>query len=244
MREESCSACARPTPGWPKPVEWARLKAAVGGNLIKPHALFAACERVPDGIACVDVEKNIHNPFYLGDQPAGTEVSGWLGAWRPAPSAYAVVARNAADVAAAVDFAREKRLRLVVKGGGHSYQGTSDAADSLLVWTRMMNSVRVHDAFVPQGGEGKVAPVPVVTAGAGATWIDLYYAVTAIAGRYVQGGGAPRSARRGWCKAVASAASRKVSAQRRPISWKRWWSLLTARCASSTRTRIRNCSGR
>ena len=30
------------------------------------------------------------------------------------------------------------RLRLVVKGGGHSYQGTSNAADSLLVWTRSM----------------------------------------------------------------------------------------------------------
>src|SRR6185437_3685344 len=129
------------------------------------------------------------NPFYIGDQPAGTEVSGWLDAWAPAPSAYAVKARHAADVAAAVNFAREKRLRLVVKGGGHSYQGTSNAADSLLVWTRAMNQVTLHEAFVPQGCAGKVAPVPAVTAGAGAMWIDLYHAVTTVAGRYVQGGG-------------------------------------------------------
>lgn len=176
-------------PGWPGAAEWGRLKSAVGGNLIEPHALFAACETAPDGRACRDVEQNIRNPFYIGDQPAGTEVSGWLDAWLPAPSAYAVVARDAADVAAAVKFARQKRLRLVVKGGGHSYQGTSNAPDSLLVWTRMMNSVRVHDAFVPQGGEGKVDPVPAVTAGAGAMWVDLYYAVTRVAGRYVQGGG-------------------------------------------------------
>ncbi|MDE2049651.1 MAG: FAD-dependent oxidoreductase, partial [Gammaproteobacteria bacterium] len=137
----------------------------------------------------VDVEKSIRNPFYIGDQPAGTEVSGGLDAWTPAPSVYAVKARNAADVAAAVNFAREKHLRLVVKGGGHSYQGTSNAADSLLVWTRAMNQVTSHDAFVPQGCAGKTAPVPAVTAGPGAMWIDLYHEVTTVGGRYVQGGG-------------------------------------------------------
>lgn len=176
-------------PAWPKPADWAKLKEAVGGNLIEPHALFAACETAPEGTACVDVEKSIRNPFYIGDQPAGTEVSGWLDAWTPAPSAYAVKARHAADVTAAVNFARERRLRLVVKGGGHSYQGTSNAADSLLVWTRAMNQVTLHDAFMPQGCDGKTAPVPAVTAGAGAMWIDLYHAVTTVAGRYVQGGG-------------------------------------------------------
>ena len=109
----------------------------------------------------------------MGDQPGGTQVSGWLDAWTPAPSAYAVKARNAADVAAAVNFARDNNLRLVVKGAGHSYLGTSNAPDSLLIWTRGMNKVTVHDAFVPQGCDG-VAPVPAVTAEAGAIWIDLY----------------------------------------------------------------------
>ena len=76
-----------------------------------------------------------------------------------------------------------------MKGAGHSYQGTSNAPDSLLIWTRAMNKVTLHDAFTPQGGEGKAAPCPAVTAGAGAVWIDLYHAVTSEAGRYVQGGG-------------------------------------------------------
>jgi FAD/FMN-containing dehydrogenase len=189
-RGKALARRVRPSdPAWPPPAEWARLKETVGGNLIEPQALFAPCEGAREATACVEVEKSIRNPFYIGDQPAGTEVSGWLDAWSPAPSAYAVKARHAADVAAAVNFAREKRLRLVIKGGGHSYQGTSNAADSLLVWTRAMNQVSLHDAFIPQGCGGRIAPVPAVTAGAGAMWIDLYHAVTTVAGRYVQGGG-------------------------------------------------------
>ena len=120
--------------------------------------------------------------------PGGTENSGWLDAWTPAPSAYAIQARNAADIAAGVDFARAHRLRLVVKGGGHSYLGTSNAPDSLLIWTRAMNRVTLHDAFVGHGCAGRVAPVAAVSAGAGAMWMDLYHAVTTQGGRYVQGG--------------------------------------------------------
>ena len=38
------------------------------------------------------------------------------------PSIYAVAARNTNDVVAAVNFARQNNLRIVVNGGGHSYQ--------------------------------------------------------------------------------------------------------------------------
>ncbi|HLQ07469.1 MAG TPA: FAD-binding oxidoreductase [Steroidobacteraceae bacterium] len=176
-------------PGWPSEAGWQKLNEAVGGNLIAVHSLFAACEKEPGAAACREATENIHNPFYVGDQPAGTQVSGWLDAWTPAPSVYAVKATSSAEVAAAVNFAREHRLRLVVKGGGHSYQGTSNAPDSLLIWTRAMNQVRLHEAFVPQGCSGNSQAVPAVSAGAGAMWIDLYNAVTTRAGRYVQGGG-------------------------------------------------------
>jgi FAD/FMN-containing dehydrogenase len=176
-------------PGWPDAASWQKLNSSVGGNLLEVHPLFDACAREPGGTACHDVLANVRNPFYLSDQAAGTEVSGWLDAWTPAASAYAVRARNTADVVAAVNFAREHRLRLVVKGTGHSYLGTSNAPDSLLVWTRAMNAVSLHEAFVPAGCTGKVTPAPAVTAGAGAMWADLYHSVTAGAGRYVQGGG-------------------------------------------------------
>jgi FAD/FMN-containing dehydrogenase len=176
-------------PAWPTPEAWDRLRRRVGGNLLEPHPMFADCKAAPKGASCLDALANLGNPFYIGDQPAGTEVSGWLDAWTPAASAYAVAAHSAADVAAAVDFARESHLRLVVKGTGHSYQGTSNAPDSLMIWTRAMNDITLHDNFVPKGCGVVKAAVPAVTLGAGVMWIDAYDAVTTKAGRYVQGGG-------------------------------------------------------
>ncbi|MBV9623000.1 MAG: FAD-binding protein [Acidobacteria bacterium] len=175
--------------GWPAAARWEELNQVVGGNLIRPRPLFAPCQAGQDQAACADVANNIRNPFYIGDQPAGTQVSGWLDAWSPSPSEYAIRARNTADVVAGVNFARENNLRLVIKGGGHSYLGTSNAPDSLLIWTRAMNKVTLYDHFVPEGCAGKLAPLPAVTAEAGAMWIDLYDSVTTAAGRYVQGGG-------------------------------------------------------
>lgn len=172
-------------PGWPSLAEWAGLKNEVGGRLLKLQSPFAD----PNSAACHDALKHIKNPFFIGDEPALTQTSGWADAWVSRPSAYAVAAESTADVVAAVNFARKHHLRLVVKGGGHSYQGTSDAPDSLLVWSRHMNKVTLHDAFVAHGCTDVHAPQPAVTVQSGAMWIDAYDAVTTHGGRYVQGGG-------------------------------------------------------
>jgi FAD/FMN-containing dehydrogenase len=172
---------------WPSLDEWEGLKRAVGGNLVRPKTIWAGCENAPGSDECLASLKYARNPFFLGDSSGGTQVSGWLNAWTPAASVYAVSARSTADVVAAVNFARSNNLRLVVKGGGHSYLGGSNAPDSLLVWTRAMNTIELHDAFVP--AECSVQPSPAVSLGAGCMWIDAYAAVTTRAGRYVQGGG-------------------------------------------------------
>ncbi len=175
--------------GWPTAAQWDELRQAVGGRLIAVRSPLPACLEAPGTIACKAVLSELRNPFYIGDQPGLTQTSGWYRAWTSQPSAYAVAASSSADVVAAVEFARAHRLRLVVRGGGHSYQGTSDAPDSLLIWTRRMNSITLHDAFVGQGCAGRQAPEPAVTVEAGAMWADAYHAVTTQAGRYVQGGG-------------------------------------------------------
>jgi FAD/FMN-containing dehydrogenase len=176
-------------PLWPSEASWDRLRREVGGRLIRLESPLAACRSSPDGAACRELFRVLKNPYAIGDQPALTQTLGWVDAWASAPSAYAVAAANTTDVVAAVKFARENHLRLVVKGGGHSYQGTSCAADSLLIWTRKMNGIRLHDAFLARGCEGKQAPQPAVSVEAGAIWAHVYDAVTTKAGRYVQGGG-------------------------------------------------------
>jgi hypothetical protein len=174
---------------WPSQAAWKRLNTEVGGNLIPVSFPLAACTKAPETAACKGLLENLRNPYYIGDQPGLTQTLGWVDAWATKPSVYAVAAKSASDIARAVIFARENDLRLVVKGGGHSYQGTSNAPDSLLIWTRHMTDVRMHTAFVPEGCEGLHPPQPAVTVGAGAIWMQAYDAVTTQGGGYVQGGG-------------------------------------------------------
>lgn len=189
MSTAQAQSFRRSRPGdasWPSAAQWQELNARVGGQLTAVRSPLAACAASPGGADCAAVFRGLKNPWYIGDNVALTQTSGWVDAWASAPSAYAVAARSAADVAAAVNFAREHRLRLVVKGGGHSYQGTSNAADSLLVWTRPMNRIELHDGFVAQGCSD--APQPAISLGAGNVWLHAY-AAAGKAGRYVQGGG-------------------------------------------------------
>ena len=174
---------------WPSPAAWKQLNDAVGGNLIKVDFPLSILKANPDSDAAKELAKNLKNPYFIGDTPGLTETLGWVDAWATQPSVYAVAARNAQDIAAAVNFARENNLRLAVKGGGHSYQGTSNAPDSLLIWTRHMHDIQMHDAFVPQGCEHTMQPQPAVTVGAGTFGMQAYTAVTTEGGKYVQGGG-------------------------------------------------------
>jgi FAD/FMN-containing dehydrogenase len=184
------SSRARPgQPAWPSDADWARLGQAVEDRLVKVKPTLDICRDAPNGAACRDVFRGLKNPYYIGDDMSLTQTTGWVDAWTAQPSAYAVAAQRIEDVVAAVTFAREKNLRLVVKGGGHSYLGTSNAPDSLLLWTRAMNKVVMHDAFVAKGCEGRQVAQPAVSVGAGAIWMHTYNTVTTNGGRYVQGGG-------------------------------------------------------
>ena len=174
---------------WPSQQDWKRLNDAVEGNLITVNFPLSRLKADPGSVAAKRLAKDLRNPFYIGDQPGLTQTLGWVDAWATQPSVYAVAARNAQDIAAAVNFARERNLRLVVKGGGHSYQGTSNAPDSLLIWTRHMHDIALHVGFVPGGCEHSMQPQPAVTLGAGTIWMQAYQAVTTQSAKYVQGGG-------------------------------------------------------
>ena len=176
-------------PSWPSEASWAKLNETVGGRLIKVHSPLSVCRVAPDGASCGDLFRELKNPYYIGDEVGLTQTAGWVDAWVSQPSVYAVAAETARDVVAAVNFASENNLRLVVKGGGHSYLGRSNAPDSLLIWTRRMNAMVLHDDFVAQGCAAQQPPLPAVSVGAGAIWMHTFNEVTTKGGRYVQGGG-------------------------------------------------------
>jgi hypothetical protein len=174
---------------WPSLEKWNQLKAAVNGNLIKIESPVDICKATLDKEGCKELFNSLKNPYFIGDNPALTQTLGYQGAWQCEPSVYAVAATCTADIVAAVNFARINNLRLVVKGGGHSYLGTSNAPDSLLIWTRKMKKIELLDNFTPLGCEGTQEPQHAVTIEAGAMWMQAYDAVTTKGGRYVQGGG-------------------------------------------------------
>jgi FAD/FMN-containing dehydrogenase len=176
-------------PAWPSEASWDQLDRDVGGRLVKVRSPLADCVGGTPDASCDNLFKELQNPYYLGDEVGLTQSLGWIGAWTSEPSVYAVAAKTTQDVVAAVNFARTNNLRLVVKGGGHSYQGTSNAADSLLIWTRHMNAVTLHDAFVGAGCTGNAEPQPAVSIEPGAIWGHAYNEVAVKGGRYVQGGG-------------------------------------------------------
>jgi FAD/FMN-containing dehydrogenase len=187
----TAGAAALPRPIFAAPTlsrAWDELRSRVGPRLIPVHSPLVAAAR-SGGTGADALFAALKNPYYLGDEPALTQTLGWTDAWTSQPSLMAVAAESAADVAAAVDVARKHDLKLVVKGGGHSYFGNSNAANSLLVWTRRMGQVALHDSFTPVGAPGAFRGQPAVSIGAGAIWGRVYDTVSAKAGRYVQGGG-------------------------------------------------------
>lgn len=177
------SAAPESTPGWPSADAWQQLRAKVGRRLIRPTSPWSQLRR---GMA---VPARLLNPWFLEEQAGATQSTGMYRAWNSTPSAYAVAAESSSDIVAAVDFARQRKVRLVVKGTGHDYFGRScGPRESLLVWTHNMRSIRVFESFVPQGAPPGTPGVTAVRTTAGNRWLEAYKVASAN-GLYIQGGG-------------------------------------------------------
>ncbi|KAK2463986.1 hypothetical protein APHAL10511_004037 [Amanita phalloides] len=90
------------------------------------------------------------------------------------------------DIQAAVKFAGNHNLRLVVKNSGHDYLGRSMARGALMIWTHYLKDITYNDNFVPEGGPyGK--SYKAITLGSGVQWHEAYAAAKSH-GRIVVGG--------------------------------------------------------
>jgi len=172
---------------WPTVKQWDELAGKLDGALTNSQSAASYLLEKNGGKFTKKALEKLVNPFYLQDFSGSTQSLGWIDGWKTAESAKVGIPKTAADVAELVKFARKHDLRLVIKGGGHSYLGQSNAADSLLIWTKDLKGIDTHDDFVPQGGTG--AGQRAVTVASGEEFVSLYDKVVVEAGRYVQGGG-------------------------------------------------------
>jgi hypothetical protein len=140
------------TPSPVGPPDWAALAADVKGTLARP------------GDASYDTVRLVENPRYDSARPLGV-----------------LTATTAADVAAAIVFARKYSVPLALRSGGHSYPGWSAGGaagsgmpSSLVIDTRGMTAVTLNSDTT-------------VTVGAGASLAQVYAAVSA-SGRAIAAG--------------------------------------------------------
>lgn len=174
---------------WPTKTEWTTLSKQLKGQLVQPVNPLDSCKENINSATCKTALKNMHNPYFIQNNPGATQSQGWLNAWENQQSTYAVEAANTHDIVAAVNFARLHHIKLVIKGASHDYLGRNNAANSLLIWTHKMRDIKLDNAFIPAGCAHTQKGMPVVTVGAGTRWIETFTAVTTKNNRYVQGGG-------------------------------------------------------
>jgi FAD/FMN-containing dehydrogenase len=174
---------------WPSEAAWQSFGKTLTGKLLQPQDSLLTCKKDSKSQACAAALALQKNPFFLTDQAGATLSTGWLGAWKSSLSARAVEAETTADVVAAVNFAREHKLRLVIRGTGHDWQGRSNAPNSLLVWTHKMRKITYHEKFLPQNCGVEQTVEKAFTVEAGVRWLDTYKEIMVKHQRYVQGGG-------------------------------------------------------
>jgi len=109
-----------------------------------------------------ELREAVHGEVLTPDDDGYTEASRiWNGAHDGSRPALVVRCTGAADVIAAVGFARSNHLTIAVRGGGHSIAGFSTCDDGVVIDLSPMRSVRVDPAALR------------ATVGGGATWADV-----------------------------------------------------------------------
>ncbi|KAK5267219.1 hypothetical protein LTR96_007252 [Exophiala xenobiotica] len=91
---------------------------------------------------------------------------------------YSVNATSVADIQAAVRFASEKDLYLVVKNTGHDHLGRSTGRGAFSIWTHHLKGRKWMKNFVAKGTPEEVSGVAAVTLQAGEQWLDVYKAAS------------------------------------------------------------------
>ncbi|CAK7203866.1 hypothetical protein SEUCBS139899_006615 [Sporothrix eucalyptigena] len=212
---------------WPKDDVWHELATLLNGTnvLLKPAPASSVCHNGTaynnyDAAACANITEGWATEFVRMDHPIEpvSPLFEGLTCLPPTPGAsggctqggypvYVVNVSTAAHVQAAVNFARNQNVRLVIKNTGHDLSGKSLGAGSLSIWTHGLNNIEYVGNYSVEGYSG-----PAFKVGAGVQAKDILKAAAdrklmvvtgicdsvGIPGGYSQGGGhSPLSSQRG-----------------------------------------------
>lgn len=135
VRANSCKAVPG-SPSWPPDAEWSALNASISGQLLKPLPPAAVCDTslsVFNKASCSYVASQYNSSSFHAQDPVSVDQTNFENdACLPSPEYhcnlqqfpnYVVNATKAEHVQAAVNFARARQVRLIVKGTGHDYLG-------------------------------------------------------------------------------------------------------------------------
>ncbi|PKS09465.1 hypothetical protein jhhlp_004081 [Lomentospora prolificans] len=171
---------------WPSQASWARFNESIGGGLLQPAPPGAVCHqgfRTYDPDQCPAVVSGWATYHFHAEHPTSSQWNQFSNdSCLPDPSnpcdasgypTFVVNATETEHVQAAVNFARENNVRLIVKATGHDFLGRSIAPNSLSIWTHHMKGIEYHEgSFTPQGCYAAIE-TNAVTIRAGGQMADL-----------------------------------------------------------------------
>jgi hypothetical protein len=149
-------------PSWPPDRDWQNLNDVVGDRLLKPRPQAAVCYDGPeyDGAACAALTANWTNsythintplemmsPVLQGLTCMPPNIYDSKGCTQGGLPMYVVNATTPKHVQAAVNFARNTGVRLVIKNTGHCFLGKSGGAESLSIWTHYFKDIEYIEDY-------------------------------------------------------------------------------------------------
>ncbi|CAA7268634.1 unnamed protein product [Cyclocybe aegerita] len=201
--------CLYGEPCWPSQSTFSALSDQLSQPILHPVPPESACypPSSPSG-NCSALLSSFDNGDWRADQPGAMQLPNFQTYTLPNGTIEAcymnvslgvpceqgsvppigVDARTVEDVRAAVVFARQNNLRLVVKNTGHDYLGRSTGRGAFMLWTHHLKNMTFDQEFVPDGAPSSAEKVSnAVTLGSGVAWHEAYDFVQE-RGRFILGG--------------------------------------------------------
>lgn len=193
---------------WPSASDWTAFNTSVVGKLIAIDPPLKPCASSGSDDTCVDLLGKSADADWISTLPGGYAYPVFtqdsddkicflraldeFNAFRDtgvcdqgAISSFGVAVSSNADIAAALAFAAQKNLQVVIKNTGHDLQGRSIASKyALMIWLHKFKGVEIDTAFQACASD---TAAPAVIARGGARWGDVYATVNA-ANYHVVGG--------------------------------------------------------